>query len=107
MEDLTIPGWALYTGSGVLGLIILWLRYLTLKSNDNATQIAVNITEAENLSKQLSSINESITSARTEFKESITGVRVEFKVSFDKLELKFDTFMADELKFFKDKYNRE
>lgn len=87
--ELVIPQWAVYLGGGLIPAFVGALIWVFLRQNAHGTKIAV-------ISSQLEGI-----------KESITNARVEFKFSFDKLEGKFDTFLAGELQFFKEQYKQK
>lgn len=56
MEDLLIPGWAVY----LIGVIVLWLVWLTLQTFQNQKSIAVNNAHDENVSGELEKIYKAI-----------------------------------------------
>lgn len=85
MESLIIPGWALAVGSGLGTLLIGWLVWLTIKTNENEKYIAVNTANDKNVAAELEKIYKSI--------ERIDG--------------KLDTIMANELAFFKDQFTKK
>lgn len=93
---MTIPGWALATMSGIGTLLIAWLVWLTVKTFDNQKDIFVNKANDENVQKELEKIYRAIEETKDSFKDS-----------FDKLDLKFDTFLNNELQFFKEQHKKK
>jgi hypothetical protein len=92
MEDMIIPGWAVATCSGVGSLLIAWLVWLTLKTFSNEKDISVNKANDATVQKELDKIY-----------KALGSMEVSFKLSFERIDKKFDTFLAQEITFLKDR----
>lgn len=84
MEDLVIPGWALALISGIGTLLLGWLLWLTMRTNQNDKAIALNTANDLNVTRELDKIYQAV----------------------GKLDGKLDMFLANELSFLKDQIRK-
>ena len=80
MDELVIPAWALYLLTGLGTLLITWLVWLTLRTNDNERSAALNALNFQHVTERLTNIYNLIA----------------------QLNLKLDTFLSKEMDFLKD-----
>lgn len=76
MTDVTIPGWALLL---MFAVFIPWLVWLTMSTQKNKQDIAINTATDSSVGKSIDGLNSKI----------------------DKLDHKFDLFLSQEINFLK------
>lgn len=86
MNDLLIPGWAVYLMAG----FIFWMVWLTLQTLSNKQAIAVNNTNDANVGNAIKDINQSIQTLTTDTKQG-----------FEKINGRLDVFMGNEIQLLK------
>lgn len=79
MEDVTIPGWAIWLISSYGGITFTWLVFLTLRQSDQGKDIAVNTAHDKNFS-------DNFIEMKAEVKQQISDIRIEFNTRFDRFE---------------------
>lgn len=88
MEDLLIPGWAVYLIAG----LVMWMTWLTWQTFINRQAIAINTSNDENVGEELKEIKNSIQKGLDDNKES-----------FKELNRRIDVFIGNEVTFLKSK----
>lgn len=79
MEDVTIPGWAIWAGGILLGIAFPWLAWLTARVQDNDKAIAVNTAHDKNFNTQFIEM-------KVDLKQQIGEVRDDFNKRLDRFE---------------------
>lgn len=94
MNDLNIPGWAIFTFIPLIVSVVGWLWSLQKAVNKNEQMIAINTANDQQVGDELKRINRSVNEVKSELKDS-------FDKSFDKLERRLDTFISQEMTMLK------
>lgn len=83
MEDLTIPGWALYL---IIGMIA-WLLFLTRETYANSKSIAINTANDKKVADDLEKIYKAIDDTKESFNKRM-----------DRVDSKLDEFLGTLIK---------
>lgn len=90
MESIVIPGWFIWVVGGFITLFIPWSVWITVQIFNNEKQIALNTANDQRVNEDLQNIYDLIDESKTNTKDR-----------FDKLELKLDTFLNQEMHLLK------
>lgn len=69
MNDLIVPGWAVVTGSVIVGGAIAWLLWLTIMTFANKQAIAVNTENDKAVQAQFDKIHQDFATMKEETKQ--------------------------------------
>lgn len=90
MENLIIPSWFVWVIGAIITLFIPWAIWITRASFNNDKAIALNTANSQKVNEDLQNIYDLIDESKTSTKER-----------FDKLEVKLDTFLHQEMTLLK------
>jgi hypothetical protein len=90
MEAVTIPGWFIWAFGGFLSILLFWATWITTQVFKNDKDIALNTQNDQKVNDDIQKIYDLIDESKKDTRER-----------FDKLEFKLDTFLNQEINFFK------
>jgi len=101
MEQLVIPGWAVFIMTGLGTILLGWLVWLTLRTMENKSAIELNTAADKTVSLELEKIYEAISLQSKTSNDKFDKMEDTMDSKFDKMDKKIDLFLSEEMALLK------